>query len=85
MIGDLISHEHIVSFACTRNSTIIVMQKNKYQLPSIDPAQSENRDLIHFYKTGNDWKFVTQSEYAMKKNTIPEICFATRHPIKNFL
>ena len=32
-----------------------------------------------------DWKFFHQEDYndIVKKNTIPEICFATRHPVKN--
>ena len=56
-------------------------------MPSVDPDHPDDRELIHFYRTGNVWKFFHQEDYndIVKKNTIPEICFATRHPIKNGL
>ena len=48
--------------------------------------------MIHFYqqnteqvdaegKNVKEWKFVTPSEYEAKKGELPEVCYATRHPI----
>ena len=57
MIGDQICHENVKSFACTLKATFIIMEdeKQKKALDSVDPEHPNNRDLIYFYKTGNDW------------------------------
>ena len=85
-IGPQISHEKVISFSCTIEATfILTLDEQKIKKPSVDPDHPDDRELIHFYKTGNDWKFFHQEDYndIVKKNTIPEICFATRHPVKN--
>ena len=59
---------------------------------SINPDKPEEKGLVHFYQvvteqTGEDgkpvkeWRFVSPSEYEAKKNEIPALCYATRHPI----
>lgn len=39
------------------------------------------RGLIHFYKQGDEWHFVTEDEYEQKKHELPALCFATKCPI----
>lgn len=39
--------------------------------------------LLHFYKSGDEWKFVTPDEYESKKNDLPDLCFAIKCPIED--
>jgi len=60
------------------------MQKKTEMKPSVMPNEPNNRDLVHFYKKGQEWFFVSQEKYTIERDNIPLICFATRHPIKDF-
>lgn len=49
----------------------------------------ESTGMMHFYKKDGKWVYVTAEEYASKKQSLPDICFATKHRIadlnsKNF-
>lgn len=53
---------------------------------SIDPDNPKAKGLIHFYQNeAKEWKFVTQEQYEAQKDSLPNVCFATRHPMKSFL
>lgn len=45
------------------------------------PDGRTTRGLIHFYKQGGEWHFVTEDEYEQKKHELPALCFATKCPI----
>lgn len=51
---------------------------------SIIPEKPEAQGLIHFYKKDDAWHFVAEDEYEAKKDSLPQVCFATRSPIDNF-
>ena len=54
-------------------------------MPSINPNKPEATGLIHFYQSEDGkWNFVSEEDYQSQKSQLPDICFATRHPIKNF-
>lgn len=58
----------------------------KEEIKSIDPENPDAQGLIHFYQNHqNKWKFLTADQYEAQKESLPDICFATRHPIKSFL
>ena len=46
--------------------------------------------MIHFYKERDgEWKFMRHEDYESQKDSLPDLCFATRHHIadlhsKNF-
>ena len=52
-IGSQIEHNDIKDIAMTKGATFIVTEAKIESLPSIISEQSENRDLIHFYKENN--------------------------------
>ena len=55
---------------------------------SMDPEKPEATGLTHFYQEEDPdskvkkWKFITSEMYEQSKDSLPFICFATRHPIK---
>mmetsp|Transcript_21015 Transcript_21015/g.28267 ORF Transcript_21015/g.28267 Transcript_21015/m.28267 type:complete len:134 (+) Transcript_21015:3257-3658(+) len=65
----------------------MLIRPKKQVTTSIDPDHPEESGLIHFYQDGADqsWKFVTPEQYEVKKNELPAVCFATRHPMVSFL
>ena len=76
--------DSVASFACTYDAVFFVMKDNAKQPVSIIPSKPEATGLIHFYKEGDEWRFVEEGEYEEKKGDLPPICFATRSPIANF-
>jgi len=50
---------------------------------SIVPDKPDATGLTHFFKKDGNWAFVTDDEYDEKKVDLPDLCFATRHPISN--
>ncbi len=59
----------------------------------MDPENPESKGLLHFYqeehpekvidgKKAKSWKFLTQDKYEEQKDSLPNLCFATRHNIK---
>jgi len=86
-LSNNITHNDVIDFACSASATFLIMQKSAETLPSIVPGEPENRDLIHFYKKENNWVFITKADYNsadFDSGEMPKICFATRHPIKDF-
>lgn len=80
----------VEDFAIGRESVYLLMAADKQEQKSIDPENPQAKELIHFYQKVNDagvkeWQFVTKDQYEAKKDTLPEVCFATRHPIKKLL
>lgn len=49
------------------------------------PDKTTAKGLLHFYKEGGAWKFLSEAQFeeAKKANTLPEVCFATKCNIKN--
>ena len=82
----------ISSFACTRYATFFLFSKNE-EVKAMDPENPESKGLLHFYqeehpekvidgKKAKSWKFLTQDKYEEQKDSLPDLCFATRHNIK---
>lgn len=71
------------SFACNYVSTSILIKNEPEKFVSVCPEKPEEAGLIHFYKKDDAWVFVTPDEYQDKKEEIPDLCFATRHAIKD--
>lgn len=49
------------------------------------PDKTKAKGLLHFYKEGGAWKFLSEAQYneAKAANTLPAVCFATKCGIKN--
>lgn len=80
----------VKDFAMGRSAVYLLMGSNDEQQKSIDPDNPEAKGLIHFYQEKDDagvkeWKFVTQEQYEDKKESLPDVCFATRHSIKKLI
>jgi len=61
-------------------------EEESTKVDSIDPDNPQATGLIHFFQNAaKEWKFVTQDQYDAQKDSLPEVCFATRHPMKSFL
>ena len=73
-----------MDFACSRSATCVIMQGEKPPQGSIIPDKPEATGLIHFYKSGDEWKFITEDEYEEKKGELPALSFACRHSIEDF-
>jgi hypothetical protein len=46
----------------------------------------EAKGVIHFYKNEeNLWTYLNEEQYdaAVKEGRVPDVCFATKHPIKD--
>jgi len=76
----------IADFALSEKGSLVILQYEggkpvdqlyKHTLPDGTKCQG----LLHFYKKGNDWHFVTPDQYEAKKNELPPICFAIKCPI----
>ena len=37
--------------------------------------------LLHYFKDVDGWNCLAPNEYANSKHNLPDICFATRHPL----
>ena len=59
----------------------------------MDPENPSATGLMHFYqedhpekvidgKKAKVWKFLSQDQYEAQKDSLPDLCFATRHKIK---
>ena len=53
----------VVDFACSRTASCVIMEGAKPPQGSIIPEKPEETGLIHFYKSGDEWKFITEDEY----------------------
>jgi hypothetical protein len=84
MLSNKIPHGDVADFACSFEASFIIISKSVEVLPSIVPDEPENRDLVHFYKQRGQWNIIKDEEFQMHQDRLPDICFATRHPIKDF-
>ena len=62
----------------------MIMKGDEKQPPSFIPNKPAANGLIHFYKKGADWNFMTEEDYTQKKAELPPLSFATRHRIDAF-
>jgi hypothetical protein len=76
----------VVDFAVGKDSAFFIIGGEKPIVQSIIPEKPEATGLIHFYKKQGveDWSFMTEEEYKTKKDELPPLSFATRHPIADF-
>ena len=77
--------KELVDMAMTRNASFIIL-KNRLALPDgIKPNDPKSRELVHFWKKDGQWIFKGEEELkSTGRDALPDICFATRHPIANF-
>ena len=80
----------VEDFDIGRSAVYLLMAADKQEIQSIDPDHPEEKGLIHFYQQANEageteWKFLTKAQYDEQKDSLPDVCFATRHPIKGLL
>ena len=84
--------DRVNSFACTKYASFFLMGGKKTET-SMDPEKPEATGLTHFYceehpdkivegKKAKVWKFISEQEYEERKDSLPDLCFATRHLIK---
>ena len=80
------SEKELVDFDCGRQASFVITKRRLGLPPSVNQNDRDDRDLVHFWKEkeGN-WKFASSEEVATTAIEPPDICFATRHPIKDFL
>ena len=84
LIADVDANK-VIDYAVTRTSVAYLFEGQNKKSVSIVPDKPEATGLIHFYKKQDgNWAFVTAEEYIDKKDEIPDLCFACRHPIRNF-
>ena len=79
--------DRVEDFAMSMYGSFLLIRPKEQITTSIDPDHPEESGLIHFYKDVQDqsWKFLTPTDYDKKKNELPAVCFATRHPMLSFL
>lgn len=67
----------------------------KDEAKCMDPENPDASGLLHFYLDQEEnylklingeptrkWNFLTEAQYQERKNELPDLCFASRHPIK---
>lgn len=79
-----IDADAVASFACTEDAVCYVLKDSSKKPVSIIPEKPDASGLIHFYREGDQWVFLDPEEYEAKKDSLPKVCFATRHPIADF-
>jgi hypothetical protein len=47
------------------------------------PDGKKAKGMLHLYKKGDEWQYVTEEEYEAKKSELPDLCFAVRCPIED--
>ena len=72
------------------NASYFIFSAEKEERKSIDPENPDAVGLIHFYQEldqngDKKWKFLSAADYEAKKSELPNICFATHHPMASFL
>ena len=69
------------------------MSNHVEKIAAMNPRSPNDDGLVHFYSVVHpsvlikgvpkkSWKFLNSQEYAERKHELPDICFATRHPIE---
>lgn len=84
LISD-VNADELIDFALTRSCVAYLFKGEEKTPVSIVPDKPEATGLIHFHKKPDgNWAFITADEYEEKKGELPDLCFATRHPITGF-
>jgi len=86
------SKRKIVDFNGTKYATFFIIKNVIEVIPSIVENEPNNHGLTHFYfdEVTKEWEIVKQEDFEDKekgtarKNKMPDLLFATRHPIKNW-
>lgn len=79
----------IVDFSASRDHSIVIMageEKPTDNLYVHKLPDGQATGLIHFFKNEDGtWTFLNEAQYDERKaaGTMPEIAFATKHPIRN--
>lgn len=79
----------VTDFAMGKAFSYFLLGDPKGETKSIHPRAPEEKGLIHFYQVEKEvegemvkeWKFLTPAEYEAQKADLPDVVFATRHPI----
>ena len=79
----------VTDFAMGKAFSYFLLGDPKGETKSIHPKAPEEKGLIHFYQAEKEvegemvkeWKFLTPAEYEAQKANLPDVCFATRHPL----
>ena len=79
----------VTDFAMGKAFSYFLLGDPKGETKSIHPKAPEEKGLIHFYQAEKEvegemvkeWKFLTPAEYEAQKANLPDLVFATRHPI----
>jgi len=87
-ISSLVDFKIIDFSAASKYSQIIIAGEKNIEDGLYDhemPDKTKAKGLLHFYKEGGAWKFLSETRYeeAKKAGTIPTVCFATKCGIKN--
>lgn len=75
--------KQIVDFEGTMQASVVITQTPMSLPDSIIKNEPQNRDFLHLVK-GNNGNFEIIKPEDVIEDQLPNICFATRHPIKNF-
>jgi len=79
----------ILDFSASRDHSMVIMageEKPNDNLYVHKLPGGEATGLIHFYKNEDEsWTYLDEAQYdaAVTASTLPDICFATKHPIKD--
>lgn len=81
-----------MDFNGTKSATFFIIKNEIEVIPSIVENEPNNHGLTHFYfdEVSKEWEIVKQEDFEDKekgtsrKNKMPDLLFATRHPIKNW-
>lgn len=76
--------DRVADYAVTYSAVAYLLKGEDKKQASIVPDKPDATGLIHFYKKDGNWAFVTHDEFDEKKGELPDVCFATRHPIAQF-
>ena len=79
----------IIDFAANKDYSVVIMageDKPTDNLYTHKLPAGEAKGVIHFYKNEeNLWTYLNEEQYdaAVKERRVPDVCFATKHPIKD--
>ncbi len=79
----------IIDFSASKDHSIVIMAGEDKPTDNLYVHKLPGGDatgLIHFYKNDDDsWTFLSEAQYdeGVKAGTIPDVCFATKHPIQD--
>ena len=81
----IFSDRVVADFQAHSSASIVVIegpespQEDLYN--HVLPEGRKAKGLLHLYKKGDQWQYVTEEEYEAKKSELPDLCFAVRCPI----